>query len=129
MGICHVSYRVNNLLGLARVGAITTLSRTRVLPLQPGSDYATPIRRTMKITTLAFTETALTLRCSITITPRVLSIGGNDFQIKYIDLTITNDNLMEFNEDLYITLYRTHSELQRPLKHHGFDRHGRTKQS
>ncbi len=54
--------------------------------LQPGSDYATPDEDFVHIS-------------------GELNWGGNDFTPKPITITITNDDLVEFNEDLVIQLH------------------------
>jgi uncharacterized delta-60 repeat protein/uncharacterized repeat protein (TIGR01451 family) len=72
------------------------LTNYNTFPLQAGSDYAIPLND------FGSPDTALT--------PGdfrgVLSWQGNDFVPKAINIPIINSNLVKFNEDLRITLYR-----------------------
>jgi uncharacterized delta-60 repeat protein/uncharacterized repeat protein (TIGR01451 family) len=63
-------------------------------PLQPGSDYATP---TNSIPSSAQAPDFFSQDGTVT-------WGANDGQLKPITITITNDSLVEFNEDIVIRL-------------------------
>lgn len=72
--------------------------RDNVFELSAGSDYATPL----PLNLLPYGRSADFYGDN-----DKLSWGQNDFNPKAITLTITNDNIVEFNEDIYIQLFFT----------------------
>ena len=117
-----VNYRVNNLLGSGAGAPDNAEGDNEFFPLQPGSDYATPHPTDDEITPggdgigIHGTNADFTMTGNYT-WPSGGSIGWgqDDFQIKYITFTVPNDNLTEFNEDFYITLFRTISQDASPF--------------
>lgn len=106
-----LGYRVNNFLGAGEGGPPNNAEGDNLFfPLQPGSDYATPHPTDDEGGGIGIHGT----NADFTMTGNygfpgggTISWGQDDFQTKYITFTVTNDSLTEFNEDFYITLYRT----------------------
>lgn len=104
-------YRINNFLGGGDTANPAELDNN-VFPLQPGSDYATPTPADDE-----FGNNPIGIHGT---NPDFIALGNynfpgggtltwgqNDFQSKPIDFVVTNDSLVEFNEDFEIFLYRT----------------------
>ncbi|MFO1487033.1 MAG: Calx-beta domain-containing protein [Verrucomicrobiota bacterium] len=72
--------------------------RNNTFPVQPGSDYATPDNATKYSANVDFTNVPAS---------GTLTWGANDDAIKFIDIPIHNDDLVEFNEDIFIQFDRS----------------------
>jgi uncharacterized delta-60 repeat protein/uncharacterized repeat protein (TIGR01451 family) len=105
-------YRINNFLG-AGDNADLNEEDNNLFPLQPGSDYATPLPTdgANGLNQIGIHGT----NADFTVVPPAnygfpgggtLAWGQNDFRSKSISFVVTNDSLTEFNEDWHVFLYR-----------------------
>src|ERR1043166_382582 len=72
----------------------STFPPTWEMPLQAGSEYATPTNPFYYSANTAFTSVSGTLNW-----------GTFDGQVKFFDIPINDDNLVEFNEDILLQLW------------------------
>jgi len=89
-----LQYRINNyFLGQFDVDE----EDNNVFPLQAGSDYATPRPPN--------TDYIRGSGPDFTLNQGSIAFGANDFRDKHIKIAITNDDMVEFNEDFHVFLY------------------------
>ncbi|PYI85353.1 MAG: hypothetical protein DME26_11245, partial [Verrucomicrobia bacterium] len=109
-------YRINNFLQNGD-NSDPVEEDNNLFPLQPGSDYATPLPTD---DTNGFNEIGIHgTNADFTAVPPAdysfpgggtIAWGQNDFRSKSITFVVTNDTLTEFNEDWHVFLYRNDSD-------------------
>lgn len=105
-----IHYRFNNFLG-AGDDAGSGEEDNNYFPLQPGSDYATPHPTDAEGNSIGIHGSGADFNPEVSTSNYKFPGGGtltwpaNDFRSRAIEFDITNDTLVEFNEDLHVFIY------------------------